>query len=88
MVFLITIIVNNAIWYVISCLVSKYYYKSKGTNDQKYLIRYGLSKIKSRHKTVKTAQIVHYFYVTIFTASFYNLTPHLVCKDKELHKEI
>ena len=53
--FLNTIIVNNAIWYAISCLVSKYYYKSKGTNDQKYLIRYGLSKIKSRHKTVKTS---------------------------------
>ena len=53
--FLFTIIVNSAIWYVISYLVSKYYYKSKGLNDQKYLIRYGLSKIKSRHKTVKTS---------------------------------
>ena len=47
--FLFTIIVNSAIWYVISYLVSKYYYKSKGINDQKYLIRYGLSKIKSRN---------------------------------------
>ncbi len=37
-------------WYVISCLVSKYYYKSKGINDQKYLIQYGLSKIKSRNR--------------------------------------
>ena len=53
--FLFTIIVNSAIWYVISYLVSKYYYKSKGINDQKYLIQYGLSKIKSRHKTVKTS---------------------------------
>ena len=51
--FLFTIIVNSIMWYVISYLVSKYYYKSKGINDQKYLIRYGLSKIKSRHKTVK-----------------------------------
>ena len=51
--FLFTIIVNSAIWYVISYLVSKY--KSKGINDQKYLIRYGLSNIKSRHKTVKTS---------------------------------
>ena len=33
--FLFTIIVNSAIWYVISYLVSKYYYKSKGLNDQK-----------------------------------------------------
>ena len=36
--------------YVISYLVSKYYYKSKGINDQKYLIQYGLSKIKSRKR--------------------------------------
>ena len=48
--FLFTIIVNSAIWYVISYLVSKYYYKSKGINDQKYLIQYGLSKIKSRNR--------------------------------------
>ena len=46
--FLFTIVVNSIIWYVISYLVSKYYYKSKGINDQKYLIQYGLSKIKSR----------------------------------------
>ena len=53
--FLFTIIINSAIWYVISYLVSKYYYKSKGINDQKYLIQYGLSKIKSRNKTVKAS---------------------------------
>ena len=53
--FLFTIIVNSLMWYVISYSVSKYYYKSKGINDQKYLIQYGLSKIKSRHKTVKTS---------------------------------
>ncbi|HEX2408771.1 MAG TPA: hypothetical protein VHJ38_16335 [Nitrososphaeraceae archaeon] len=52
--FLFTIIVNSAIWYAISYFVSKYYYKSKGINDQKYLIQYGLSKIKSRNKRVKT----------------------------------
>jgi hypothetical protein len=40
-------------WYVISYLVSKYYYKSKGTNDQKYLIQYGLSKIHCRNNRVK-----------------------------------
>ena len=48
--FLFTIIVNSIMWYVISYLVSKYYYKSKGINDQKYLIQYGLSKIKSRNR--------------------------------------
>jgi p-aminobenzoyl-glutamate transporter AbgT len=32
--FLFTIIVNSIIWYVISYLVSKYYYKSKGINEQ------------------------------------------------------
>ena len=52
--FLFTIIVNSIMWYVISYLVSKYYYKSKGINDQKYLIHYGLSKLKSRNKTGKT----------------------------------
>ena len=53
--FLFTIIVNSLIWYVISYFVSKYYYKSKGINDQKYLIQYGLSKIKSKNKKVKTS---------------------------------
>jgi 5-bromo-4-chloroindolyl phosphate hydrolysis protein len=52
--FFFTIIVNSVIWYAISYFVSKYYYKSKGINDQKYLIQYGLSKIKSRNKRVKT----------------------------------
>ena len=48
--FLFTIIVNSILWYVISFIVSKYYYKSKGINDQKYLFQYGLSKIKSKKK--------------------------------------
>ena len=52
--FLFTLIVNSVIWCAISYLVSRYYYKSKGINDQKYLIQYGLSKIKSRNKRVKT----------------------------------
>jgi p-aminobenzoyl-glutamate transporter AbgT len=53
--FLFTIILNSIMWYVISYLVSKYYYKSKGINDQKYLIQYSLSKIHSRNKRVKTS---------------------------------
>ena len=37
-------------WYVITSLVSKYYYKIKGINDQKYLMQYGLYKNKvKRH---------------------------------------
>jgi p-aminobenzoyl-glutamate transporter AbgT len=48
--FLFTIIVNSIMWYVISSLVSKYVYKVKGIDDQKYLMQYGLSKIKSRKR--------------------------------------
>ena len=59
--FLFTLIVNSVMWYAISYLVSRYYYKSRGINDQKYLIQYGLSKIKSRNKRVKTIEIIHYF---------------------------
>jgi hypothetical protein len=45
-----TIIVNSIIWWVISYLVNKYYWKSTGLNDQKYLLQYAMSKIKSRKK--------------------------------------
>jgi ABC-type transport system involved in Fe-S cluster assembly fused permease/ATPase subunit len=45
-----TIIVNSAIWYGISFVVNKYYWKSTGFNDQKYLIQYARSKINSRKK--------------------------------------
>ena len=48
--FLFAIIVNSAIWYGISYLVNKYYWKSAGLKDQKYLLRYTLSKISSRKK--------------------------------------
>jgi p-aminobenzoyl-glutamate transporter AbgT len=48
--FLFTIIVNSIMWYVISSIVSKYVYKIKGIDDQKYLMQYGLSKIKSRKR--------------------------------------
>jgi p-aminobenzoyl-glutamate transporter AbgT len=43
-----TIVVNSAIWWVISYLVSKYYWKSTGLKDQKYLVQYAMSKINSR----------------------------------------
>jgi ABC-type transport system involved in Fe-S cluster assembly fused permease/ATPase subunit len=45
-----TIVVNSAIWYGISYIVNKYSWKNKGLNDQKYLIQYALSKIKSRKR--------------------------------------
>ena len=48
--FLFTIIVNSAIWYGISYIVSRYYWKNKGVEDQKYLIQYALSKINSRKR--------------------------------------
>jgi len=48
--FLFAIIVNSTIWYGISYVVNKYYWKSAGLKDQKYLLRYTLSKISSRKK--------------------------------------
>ncbi len=54
--FLFTIIVNSIMWYVISSLVSKYVYKIKGIDDQKYLMQYGLYKIKSRDIIVSQKQ--------------------------------
>src|SRR5205823_2868906 len=48
-----TIVVNSAVWYGISYIVNKYYWKNKGINDQKYLIQYALSKINSRKRKTK-----------------------------------
>ena len=48
-----TIVVNSAIWYGISYVVSKFYWKSIGRDDQKYLIQYALSKINSRKRKSK-----------------------------------
>ena len=48
-----TIVVNSAIWYGISYVVNKVYWKNKGLNDQKYLIQYALSKINSRKRKSK-----------------------------------
>ena len=45
-----TIIVNSAIWWAISYLINKYYWKSSGLNDQKYLLQFAMSKIKTRKK--------------------------------------
>src|SRR5919205_4078831 len=57
--FLFTIVVNSAIWYGISYVISKYYWKNKGLNDQKYLIQYALSKINSsKRKSTLTFNIL------------------------------
>ena len=46
--FLFTIIVNSAIWYGLSNIVNKYYWKNKGIEDQKYLLQYAMSRIRLR----------------------------------------
>ena len=46
--FLFTIVVNSIIWWAISYVVSKLLWKSSGLSDQKYLMRYFLSKTKIR----------------------------------------
>jgi p-aminobenzoyl-glutamate transporter AbgT len=48
--FLFTIIVNSIIWWILSYVVNKYYWKSQGLNDQKYLFQYAMSKIKKNRK--------------------------------------
>jgi p-aminobenzoyl-glutamate transporter AbgT len=73
--FLFTIIVNSIMWYVISYLVSKYYYKSKGINDQKYLIQYGLSKIQSRNKSKDLLGYSLFLCDLIFIASIHDNFP-------------
>jgi hypothetical protein len=44
--FLFTIIVNSIIWGILSYIINKYYWKSQGLNDQKYLLQYAVLKIK------------------------------------------
>jgi hypothetical protein len=46
--FLFSIIVNSAIWMLISFTVNKYYYKSTGFKDEKYLLQYGLAMINTK----------------------------------------
>ena len=51
--FLFTIIVNSAIWYGISYIINRFYWKNKGLDDQKYLFQYAMSKIKSRKRKIE-----------------------------------
>jgi p-aminobenzoyl-glutamate transporter AbgT len=48
--FLLTIIINSIVWWIISYIVTKYYRKLQGLNDQKYLLQYAVSKIKKNEK--------------------------------------
>jgi hypothetical protein len=45
-----TIAVNSAIWYCISYIVNKHYWKNKEIEDQKYLLHYAISRINSRKR--------------------------------------
>ena len=45
--FLLTIIINSAIWMLISFIVNKYYWKSTGFKDEKYVMDYAVSKLNS-----------------------------------------
>jgi hypothetical protein len=47
--FFFSIIVNSAIWYVISVVAYKLVWKSNGMRDQKYLFNYFMKEIRSRH---------------------------------------
>jgi len=50
--FLFSIIVNSAIWMLISLVINKYYCKSTSFTDEKYLLQYGLAKINTRTRRV------------------------------------
>ena len=50
--FLLTIIVNSASWMFISFIINKYYWKSTGFKDEKYLMHYAVSKLHSRSSIV------------------------------------
>jgi hypothetical protein len=46
--FLLSIIANSTIWMLISFIINKYYYKSTGFKDEKYLLQYGLAMINTK----------------------------------------
>jgi hypothetical protein len=48
--FLFAIVLNSAIWVAVSYIVNKYYYRSAGFKDEKYLMQYALAKLNSRRK--------------------------------------
>ena len=46
--FIFSIIVNSAIWFVISTVVNKYYWNYTGLKEEMYLMKFGLSRINAR----------------------------------------
>jgi hypothetical protein len=46
--FIFSIIVNSAIWFVISTVVNKYYYNYTGFKEEMNLVKFGLSRINAR----------------------------------------
>ena len=46
--FLYSIIINSAIWIFISFIVNKFYYKTTGFKDEKYLLQYGIAMVNAR----------------------------------------
>jgi hypothetical protein len=46
--FIFFIIVNSAIWFVISIVVNKYYWNYTGFKEEMYLMKFGLSRINAR----------------------------------------
>jgi hypothetical protein len=49
--FLLTILINSAIWYLISLLVYRLVWRKNGLTDQKILLRYFLTKTKWQKPT-------------------------------------
>jgi hypothetical protein len=49
--FPLTLLANSIVWFVVSLLCYKFVWKTSGLTDQKYLLRYFLTKIKSRRQT-------------------------------------
>ena len=49
--FLLTILINSAIWYLISLLVYRLVWRKSGLTDQKILLRYFLTKTKWQKPT-------------------------------------
>jgi hypothetical protein len=46
--FIVSIIANSAIWFVISTVVNKYYWNYTGFREEMYLMKFGLSRISAR----------------------------------------
>ena len=50
--FMVTLIVNSIIWYLISLVIYKQVWKKNGFKDQMVILKYSLTKLK-RQKTIQ-----------------------------------